>query len=64
MDQYRVPASFKAGVNKVLLKICQDEQSVEWAQRWQFQARVCDSSGKAILPVDAVAPEAAGSSPE
>ena len=48
MDQYRVPVRLKAGINNILLKICQDEQSVEWAQRWQFQLRVCDSSGKAV----------------
>ena len=57
MDQYRVPVTLKAGINRILLKICQDEQSVEWAQRWQFQLRVCDSSGKAVLPTDAVSTE-------
>jgi hypothetical protein len=53
MDQYRPQAMLNAGTNRILLKICQNEQSEDWAQDWQFQLRVCDSSGKAVLPVDA-----------
>ena len=50
MDQYRVPAKFKAGKNVILLKICQNEQTDDWAQDYQFQIRVCDPAGSAILP--------------
>lgn len=64
MDQYRVPIKLKAGTNRILLKICQDEQSVEWAQRWQFQIRICHSSGKAVLPVDATTTETASVTPK
>ena len=46
MDQYRTPAVFKAGTNRILLKICQNEQTEDWAQRWEFQVRVCDPSGR------------------
>ena len=63
MDQYRVPLSLKPGINRILLKVCQDEQSVEWAQRWQFQLRVCDSSGKAFLPVENEAPNTLSAAP-
>ena len=50
MDQYRVHAKLKAGENVILLKICQNEQTDDWAQDYQFQIRVCDPAGSAILP--------------
>jgi hypothetical protein len=50
VDQYKVPVTLKAGVNVLLLKICQNEQTQEWAQRYQFQLRICDSTGSAVLP--------------
>ncbi|MCH2210570.1 MAG: hypothetical protein MK110_04665 [Fuerstiella sp.] len=49
MDQYRVPVSLRSGGNTILLKICQDEDEQNWAQRYQYQLRVSDSSGAAIL---------------
>ncbi len=33
LDQYRVPAKLKAGENLILFKICQNEQTEDWAQR-------------------------------
>lgn len=50
MDQYRVPVSLQAGENTIMLKVCQNEQEQDWAQKYQFQLRVSDSSGAAILP--------------
>lgn len=50
MDQYPIPAQLKAGMNQILLKICQNEQTEDWAQRWEFQVRVCDTAGAAVLP--------------
>lgn len=50
MDQYLVSADFKAGRNVILLKICQNEQTQDWAQNYQFQIRVSDGAGSAILP--------------
>ncbi len=47
-DQYRVPGTLKKGKNTILLKICQNEQTQDWAQRWQFQFRVCNPYGMAI----------------
>ena len=64
MDQYRTPALFKAGTNRILLKICQNEQPEDWAQRWEFQVRVCDPSGVAVLPRLANKPEGAEASPK
>lgn len=50
MDQYRTGVSLKAGANTILLKICQNEQTEDWAQRWEFQVRVCDATGAAVRP--------------
>jgi hypothetical protein len=52
MDQYIGRGELKPGRNVILLKICQDEQTVDWAQDWKFQLRVCDTSGKAVLAAD------------
>lgn len=48
MDQYRIPVSLKAGENQILLKVCQNEQTQPWAQRYQFQLRICDATGAAV----------------
>ena len=50
LDQYKVSAKLKPGPNEILLKICQNEQTEEWAQAWTFQLRVCDHSGVAVSP--------------
>jgi hypothetical protein len=52
IDQYRLPIKLKAGRNTILVKLCQDAQTKEWTKEWQFQMRVCDSAGTAILAVD------------
>ena len=48
IDQYAVPVRLKAGENRILIKVCQNEQKEAWAQLFTFQARLCDSTGKAI----------------
>lgn len=48
-DQFVGKAKLKEGLNQILFKVCQNDQKQAWAQRWQFQMRVCDASGKAIL---------------
>lgn len=52
-DQYRVAGRLKPGANTLLLKICQNEQTEEWAQAWTFQLRICDRTGVAVSPVNA-----------
>lgn len=52
LDQYRMRGTLKPGKNVILIKLCQNEQTEEWAQRWQFQFRVCDAMGTAILSAD------------
>lgn len=56
MDQYVGRGELKKGRNEILLKVCQNEQTEDWAQDWHFQLRVCDTSGKAILASDRGAP--------
>ena len=48
IDQYVAPVKLRAGTNQILIKVCQNEQKEAWAQRYVFQARLCDSTGKAI----------------
>jgi hypothetical protein len=55
LDQYRVPVSLKAGKNTLMFKVCQNEMTQDWAQRYQFQIRVCDGTGSAILPSNSTA---------
>ncbi len=45
MDQHVGKGMLKAGRNEVLLKVCQNEQTEDWAQLWSFQARICDALG-------------------
>ena len=49
IDQYVSRGRLRAGQNAILLKICQNDQTEPWAQNWQFQLRVCDPIGTAIL---------------
>ncbi|MEO1990726.1 MAG: hypothetical protein ABGW78_02250, partial [Pirellulales bacterium] len=49
IDQYRLPIELSAGRNTVLVKLCQDGQQKDWTKQWQFQLRICDATGKAIL---------------
>lgn len=52
IDQYIMPATFRAGPNEILVKCCQNEQTQDWTVQWEFQLRVCDSTGAAVLAVD------------
>ncbi len=49
IDQYLGKGKLKKGRNTILLKICQNEQTEDWAQDWEFQLRVCDHLGSAVL---------------
>jgi hypothetical protein len=52
IDQYRLPIRLDRGRNTILVKLCQDGQKQEWTKEWQFQLRVCDAAGTALLAVD------------
>ena len=45
MDQYQATGTLRPGRNTILIKLCQNEQTEEWAQNWTFQLRVCDLTG-------------------
>jgi hypothetical protein len=48
MDQYVATSTLRAGRNELLLKVCQNEQTEDWAQEWKFQVRLCDEAGAAV----------------
>lgn len=52
VDQYVLPVTLQKGKNTLLVKACQNEQTESWTVQWQFQLRVCDSTGAAILNTD------------
>ena len=52
IDQYQLPVRLEKGKNTILVKICQNEQKERWTVEWQFQLRVCDATGTAILATD------------
>jgi hypothetical protein len=60
LDQFVWKASLKKGKNTILLKICQNEQTEGWAQRWQFSARICDVVGTPIFSQDRTLGKTAG----
>ena len=49
IDQFIAKVTLNEGDNAILVKVLQNEQTDSWAQDWQFQLRVCDSAGTAIL---------------
>ncbi len=49
LDQYKLPCHLKKGKNTILVKCCQNEQTEQWTVEWEFQLRVCDATGTAIL---------------
>ncbi|HEY7311120.1 MAG TPA: hypothetical protein VH643_17275 [Gemmataceae bacterium] len=48
LDQHIAAATLKAGRNELLVKVCQNEQTEDWAQEWKFQVRLCDATGAAV----------------
>jgi hypothetical protein len=48
MDQHIGFGKLRAGRNEILIKVCQNEQTEDWAQDWAFQLRVCDAVGGAV----------------
>ena len=47
LDRFISPVTLKAGINRVLVKICQGPQHVnpEVPNNWSFQLRFCDATG-------------------
>lgn len=57
LDQYVASGKLKRGRNVILLKICQNEQTENWAQDWEFQLRICDAVGTAVLAANRPEPD-------
>jgi hypothetical protein len=49
IDQYRLKLNLTAGRNMLLVKLCQNEQQEDWTKEWEFQLRICDATGTAVL---------------
>jgi hypothetical protein len=54
-DSHIAPATLKTGRNTILIKVCQNNQTEEWAQNWMYQLRLTDPLGTAI-PVKVIDP--------
>ena len=52
MDQYASTGRLEPGPNTILVKVCQNEQTQDWAKYWAFQLRVCDATGGGLLSAD------------
>ena len=52
MDQYVCRVTLEPGENVIRVKACQNKIMEEWARYWQFQLRVCDARGTAVLSAD------------
>jgi hypothetical protein len=48
MDQHVGQGTLRKGKNTILAKVCQNQQTDDWAQAWSFQLRVCDANGQAV----------------
>lgn len=57
LDYHTGKGTLKPGENRVLVKVCQNNQKDSWAQAWQFQARVCDATGGPLPGVTQLAPD-------
>ena len=49
IDQCSLPIDLKKGTNTILVKVCQNEQEQSWTKDWDFQVRISDATGAAIL---------------
>ena len=47
-DQYIVSCQLRRGENRILIKVCQNEQTDSWTRPWEFRLRITDKLGGAI----------------
>jgi hypothetical protein len=62
-DSHTAATTLKAGRNTVLVKVCQNNQTEDWAQNWMFQLRFTDSLGAGV-PVKVIDPSPAAKEPK
>lgn len=56
-DGHTGRGTLRKGENVVVVKVCQNNQTQTWAQKWEFQARVCDATGGPLAGVTQLAPD-------
>jgi hypothetical protein len=49
VDQFILDGRLKKGTNKIMVKICQNEQTESWTKQWEFCFRITDTSGTPLL---------------
>jgi hypothetical protein len=57
-DMHVAPARLRKGRNTILIKVCQNDQTEDWAQNWMFRVRVTDALGTPV-PLTVLKPDAA-----
>ena len=62
IDQYVMNVRLRRGPNTILVKVCQNEQTEDWAGGWDFHLRICDRTGATIRAAAPPAAAAAGPS--
>jgi len=48
-------ATLRKGENVIVVKVCQNNQTEQWALRWQFQLRLCDETGGPLAGLTQIA---------
>jgi len=49
IDQFRLSDTLRPGRNVLLVKLCQNEQTQDWADAWEFQLRITDDLGTPVV---------------
>jgi hypothetical protein len=62
IDQHTGRGRLRAGRNEILIKVCQNEQTDDWARLWSFQLRVTDPIGGPV-PLTILSGKQAGGQP-
>jgi hypothetical protein len=51
-DQYQDRAVLRPGRNQILVKVCQNELTQDWARAWDFHLRIVDPTGAPVVAVE------------
>jgi hypothetical protein len=51
-DQYQDRAVLRPGRNLILVKVCQNELTQDWARAWDFHLRIVDPAGAPVVAVE------------
>jgi hypothetical protein len=58
-DMHSAATRLTRGRNTIIIKVCQNDQTEDWAQNWMFRVRVTDALGTPV-PLSVVEPAAKG----